>query len=186
MERRVLEFGGRRDVVAFADFGVLAGVLELHLADRLVLRESDQLRQFDQLRAAVWERRADRATDGFGDLVELAEDVFRLDLVAQVAKKILLARDTHEVRVGVPVAHVVERVFVAELLIAGLEIDARVVRFRGADVLVEVAVVDLDVRAAKRVDKADETPEVDVNNAVQAQFREDFALDRFGGQQTGL
>ena len=62
------------------------------------------------------------------------------------------------------VAHVGERVFVAELLIAGLEVDAREVRFAESEVLVEVAVVDVDVGAAERVDDSDEAREVDVDD----------------------
>ena len=122
----------------------------------LRLREGDQLGQFDQLAGGGVEGRADRVPDRFGDRVDLAELVAGRDLLAQVAQEVLLARDAHEVRVGVAVAHVVERVFVAELLVAGLQVDARVVRFGRADVLVVVAVVDVDVGAAERVDDPDE------------------------------
>jgi len=83
----------------------------------------------------------------------------------------------------VPVANVVEGVFVAELLVAGLQVDARVVGFGAADVLVVVAVVDVDVGAPERVDDFDETGEVDVDDPVQVQPREDFFLDRFRGEQ---
>ncbi len=117
-------------------------------------------------------------SDRLRDRFDLAELVRGVDLLAQVAQEVLLARDAHEVRVGVTVAHVVERVFVAQLLIAGLQVDARVVGFRRADVLVVVAVIDVDVRAAERVDDFDEAREVDVDDAVELQFREDFAFDR--------
>ena len=73
----------------------------------------------------------DRVTDGFGDRVELAELVARVDLLAQVAQEVLLAGHPHEVRVGVAVAHVVERVFVAQLLVAGLAGRCSCSRFRG-------------------------------------------------------
>ena len=89
----------------------------------------------------------------FATVSSCPQDVRRVDLLAQVAQEVLLAGDPHEVRVGVPVAHVVERVFVAELLVAGLEVDARVVGFGRADVLVVVAMVHLHVDAAERVDE---------------------------------
>ncbi len=75
--------------------------------------------------ADAWNGRRDRVPHRLGDGVDLAEHVFGGDLLAQVAQEVLLARHPHEVRVGVAVAHVVERVFVAELLVAGLQVDAR-------------------------------------------------------------
>ncbi len=122
----------------------------------------------------------------FRHRVELPEDVRRVDLLAQVAQEVLLAGDPHEVRVGVPVADVVERVFVAELLVARLEVDARVVAFGAADVLVVVAVVHHHVGAPERVHEADEACEVDVHDPVQLQRREHFPFDRFGRQQAAL
>ena len=107
------------------------------------------------------------------------------DLLAQVAHEVLLAGDADEVRVGVAVADVVERVFVAELLVAGLQVDAGVVGFGAADVLVVVAVVHVYVGAPERVHHFDEAREVDVDDPVQVQPREDFVLDRFGREQRG-
>ena len=69
-------------------------------------------------------RGVDRVADGLRDPVELRSSS-RVDLLAQVAQEVLLARDAHEVRVEVAEAHVGERVVVAELLVAGLEVDRR-------------------------------------------------------------
>ena len=106
---------------------------------------------------------------------------FRVDLLAQVAQEVLLARDAHEVRVEVAEAHVGERVVVAELLVAGLEVDGREVFADRA--AADVAVVDVHVGAAERVDHFDEALEVDVDDPVELQPGEHFALDRFGGER---
>ena len=75
------------------------------------------------------------------------------------------------------IAHVGEGVFVAELLIAGLEVDFGVVF--GADAVdVVVAVVDVDVDAAERVDHFDEALEGRVDDAVELDAEQ--VLDRFG------
>ena len=125
------------------------------------------------------DRARDRVADRFGDRVDLAD--FRGGLLAQGAQEVLLAGDAHEVRVGVPVAHVGERVFVAELLVARLEVDRReVFRERAA---AEIAVVDVHVGAAEGVHDPDEALEVDVDDRVERETREDFALDRFGREQ---
>ena len=110
---------------------------------------------------------------------------FGRDLLAQIAQEVLLAGDAHEVGVGVAVAHVGERVFVAELLVAGLEVDVGVVGFGGADVFVEVAVVDVDVDAAELVDEADEAGEGDVDDAVELEPGEHL-FDGLGGERGAL
>ena len=151
---------------------------EVDLAQRLGLREGDQLREFDQLVVGVVERRADRVADGLRDRVD-APDV-RGDLLAQVAQEVLLARDAHEVRVEVAEAHVGERVVVAELLVARLEVDGGEVFAERA--AADVAVVHVHVGAAERVDDFDEALEVDVDDPVELQSGEHFALDRFRGE----
>ena len=83
------------------------------------------------------------------------------------------------------VAHVVERVFVAQLLVAGLQVDAGVVGFGGADVFVEVAVVDVDVHAPQRVHHTDEAGEGDVDDPVEPQTRQHF-FDRLRGEVGAL
>ena len=123
----------------------------------------------------------DRAPDRLGNGVDLAEHVFGRDLLAQVAQEVLLARHAHEIRVFVAVAHVAQRVLVAQLLVAGLEVDFRVV-FGRRPVDVVVAVVDVHVHAAERVDHVDEAGEVHVHDAVQLQRGKHLVLDRFRGQ----
>ncbi len=77
----------------------------------------------------------------------------------------MLARGADEVGVGVAEAHVVQRVLAAELLVAGLQVDRRVVRLRAA-VVVEVAPVDVGVDAAEAVDGAAKAAEVHVDHVV--------------------
>src|SRR2546430_16119108 len=48
------------------------------------------------------------------------------ELLLRRANEHLLARDTEEVGVGVPVAHEVERLLAAQPLVTGLEVDRRV------------------------------------------------------------
>ena len=155
---------------------------ELDLAQRLALREADQFGEFEH---AVGRRaeagRDDRLADDFRDVFDLSEQVFGGDLLAQCAQEVLLARDAHEVRIAVAVAHVAERVVVTELLIARLQVDFRVV-FAAFAVDVQVAVVDVHVHAAERVDDLDEAREVDVDDPVDHEAREDFFLDRFRGE----
>ena len=112
------------------------------------------------------ERAHDRAPHGLGDRFQLAGDVDRGDLLSQVAYEVLLARHAHEVRVPVAVAHVAERVLVAELLVPGLEVDFGVV-FGADPVDVVVAVIDVDIHAAQRIDDVDEAREVDVDDSVE-------------------
>src|SRR5215208_1026958 len=75
-----------------------------------------------------------------------------------------------------------EGVEAAERLVSGLEVDLRVVVGRGPvhGVLVEVAMVDVDVDAADRVDRPGEAREVHVDQVVYMQAGE--LLDRLQGQ----
>ena len=91
----------------------------------------------------------------------------RRHLGACLAQEGLLARRADDVVVGVAVAREGERVEPAERLVAGLQVDLGVVGgARVGPVLVEVAVVDVDVDAADRVDGAGEAGEVDVHQVV--------------------
>ena len=179
----MLQGGRGGDVVAPVQHVVDVFGLELHLAQRLALGEADQLRQLQQDRGGGREVGADRVSDRPGDLVDFTE--FGRDLLTQVAQEVLLAGDAHEVGVGVAVAHVVERVFVAQLLVAGLQVDAGVVGFGGADVFVEVAVVDVDVHAPQRVHHADEAGERHVDDPVQFEAGQHF-FDRLRGEVGAL
>ena len=75
-----------------------------------------------------------------------------LDLRLERAHEHLLPRESVEIRVGVPVADVVERLVAGELLVARLEVDRRVAE--GAAAVVEVAPVDVEPDAADAVDDA--------------------------------
>ena len=100
---------------------------------------------------------------------------------AGVAEEVLLARGADEVGVGVAVAHVLQRLFAAEQLIAGLDVDFRILfGRREAVVRVVVAAVDVDVDAADRVDRADEAEVVDVDDVVDRQPGQ--FLDHLQGQ----
>ena len=68
-------------------------------------------------------------------------------------------------------AHEVQRLRAAELLVAGLEVDRRVVR-AGAGVVVEVAPVDVDVDALEPVDRAAEAAEVHVDDVVDVDVQQ--------------
>ena len=86
------------------------------------------------------------------------------------ADEVLLAGGADQVGVGVAVAHVLQRLFPAEQLVAGLDVDFRILfGGRQAGVGVVVAAVDVDVDAVDRVDRADEAEEVDVDDVVDRQ-----------------
>ena len=78
----------------------------------------------------------------------------------------MLTGGAHEVVVAVAVAHVVERVAAAQALVAGLDVDRRVVGGGGADVAVEVVAVDVGVDAVEPVHERAEAGEVDVDHVV--------------------
>ena len=109
------------------------------------------------------------------------DQVLDRDLLAGGADEVLLAGGADEVGVGVAVAHVLQRFFAAEQLVAGLDVDFRVLLGgRHAGVGVVVAAVDVDVDAADRVDGADEAEEVDVDDVVDRQPGQ--LLDHLQGQ----
>ena len=97
------------------------------------------------------------------------------------AEEVLLARGADQVGVGVAVAHVLQRLFAAEQLVAGLDVDFGIFfGGRDADVRVVVAAVDVDVDAVDRVDGADEAEVVDVDDVVDRQPGQ--FLDHLQGQ----
>ena len=101
-------------------------------------------------------------------LLAVLEELHWRHLGPGLAQERLLAGGTNDVVVGVAVARERERVKPAERLVAGLQVDLRVVLGRAGvgSVLVVVAVVDVDVDAADRVDGPGETGEVDVDQMV--------------------
>ena len=101
-------------------------------------------------------------------LVLVVEQLAHPDLLLELAHEVLLARGAHVVRVGVAKAHVVERLLVAQLLIAGLDVDRGVAGVGGH----VVATVDVRVDAAHRVHGALEAAEVDVDDVVDLDAQE--------------
>ncbi len=95
-------------------------VLNLTWRRGLVCEKAISLASSISSLADEWKVDADRVPHRFGDRIDLPELVAGRDLLAQVAQEVLLARDAHEVGVGVAVADVVEGVFITELLVAGL------------------------------------------------------------------
>jgi hypothetical protein len=94
------------------------------------------------------------------------------DLLPHRRDEGLLAREAEEVRVGVAEADEVERLLAAQVLVARLEVDVRVVRRGRAGVLVVVAPVDVDPDAAELVHDADEPEKVDADQVVDRQVRQ--------------
>ncbi len=79
----------------------------------------------------------------------------------------LLARDAVEIRVGVAVAHEVERLLAVELLVAGLEVDRR--EAARPALCIEVAAIDVGVDAAELVHEELEAVEVDGDQVVDGE-----------------
>jgi hypothetical protein len=98
------------------------------------------------------------------------------NLLLERAHERLLARDAREVRVGVPEADEVECLLAGQLLVAGLQIDVRVVVVGRTRVLVVVATVDIQPDPTKRVDDLLEAMEVDGDQVVDREPRQ--VLDR--------
>jgi hypothetical protein len=71
--------------------------------------------------------------------VAVAEQRLDPELRARLAQELVLAGGADEVVVSVAIADVVERVAPAQALVAGLDVDRRVVGGGGPDVAVEVA-----------------------------------------------
>ena len=107
-------------------------------------------------------------------VVDVEQQLLRVDLLARLAEEVLLARRADEVGVLVAVADVLERVVAAEALVAGLDVDLRVLveRRRGERVVVEVVAVDVEVDAVDRVDGVGEPVEVDVDDVVDVEVGE--------------
>jgi hypothetical protein len=82
------------------------------------------------------------------------------------------------------VANVGERVETAKRLVAGLEIDLRVVVDRGQShgVLVVVALVDVDIDATDCVHRSGEPGEIDVDEVVDLDSRPEQLLNGAQGQ----
>ena len=122
----------------------------MDLADRVLGGRERELEQPQDVRAA--------ADVGVGVLAEDVEQVVAAleqlrdpDLLLELPQELLLARGADDVGVLVPVADVVERILAADLLVARLQVDRRVVGLVSR-VVVEVAPVDVDVGAAELVD----------------------------------
>src|SRR4029077_16511078 len=101
---------------------------EVDLADR-VLRGLERELEQAQDRGCVGARdvRLRVAAEDPQELLAVAEDPPEPDLLLGRREERLLARRADEVVVEVPVADVVERVAAAELLVARVEVDRRVV-----------------------------------------------------------
>jgi hypothetical protein len=116
-----------------------------------------------QLRVA-----ADADLDVLGDRLDHPRQVERpgagTDLILERAQEELLARNAVQVGVGVAIAHEVERLVAAELLVAGEEVDRGVAEVAAA--VVEVPPVDVDPDAAEGVDELVEAAEVDRDQIV--------------------
>ena len=161
--------------VAGAEFG-----REVNLVDRRAARGDEEFEHVDH-RFGV----ADVGRRVFGEDVEQVvaaeHQVLHRHPLAGGADEVLLAGGANEVGVGVPVAHVLQRLFAAEQLVAGLDVDFGIF-FGGFRVRVVVAPVDVDVDAIDRIDGADEAEEVDVDHVVDRQTGQflDHAQGQFG------
>ena len=154
----------------------------MDLLDRVPVGEGDEVEQVLQpvgrvqvvVGLRVWCRRSCSSVSWLA--IRLPDAV----LVLGPADEVLLARVADEVGVGVAEAHErPARLVAAQLLVAGLDVDARVVGQRG---VVVVAVIDVGVDAADRVDQILEAAEVDVEDVVDLQLREDLLLERLDQQ----
>ena len=111
----------------------------------------------------------DRRDDG-RDLGDVGE---ARDLLLHRLHELLLASVSVQVRVGVPVAHEVERRRPVELLVARVQVDLRVpLQPVEARVVVEVALVDVDIDPAELIHDLLEAPEVDGDQVVDLDSRQ--------------
>ena len=122
----------------------------MDLADRVLGGRERELEQPQHVRAAADVGVRVLAED-VEQVVAALEQLRDPDLLLELPEELLLARRAHDVGVLVAVADVVERVLAADLLVALLQVDRRVVG-PVSRVVVEVAAVDVDVRAAELVD----------------------------------
>jgi hypothetical protein len=142
---------------------------EAHLGDRVLRRLDGELDEPEDLGvAAAGEVRLRVAPEDRQQLATILPQLTDPDLGLELAQEVLLARGAHEVVVEMAEAYVVQRVLAAHSLVAGLQIDRRVLLVGGDGriVVVEVAPVDIGVHAAQAVDPALEAAEVDVEDVV--------------------
>ena len=160
---------------------------EAHLADRVPRGLEGELEQAQDGRVRV-QVGVGVAPEDPQQLLAVAEQPPEPDLVLGLAQEVLLARRAHEVVVGVAEAHVVQGLRAAQLLVAGGDVDLRVLRAdRQARVGVVVALVDVDVDAAQAVDGALEAPEVHVDDVVDRDVQQVAdGLDRQRGTAVGV
>ena len=153
---------GRRRHVARADLGA-----EVDLLDRVLRRLVGELDEPEDGPLVGDVRDRVLAEDAQQRLAR-AEELADAELVLGLAEEVLLARGPDEVVVEVAVADVVQGVGAAELLVAGRDVDRRVVRPApvGRAVVVEVAPVDVGVHAAEPVDRPAKAAEVHVDDVV--------------------
>ena len=120
-------------------------------------------------------------------LVAVAEQLRDAELCAGLAQEVVLAGGADEVVVTVAVADVIQRVTPAQALVAGLDVDRRVVGGHGADVAVEVVAVDVGVHAVEPVHERAEAGEVDVDDVVDPDPEHVLQrLDRERGTAVGV
>ena len=148
--------------------------LEVNLADRVRGRRDHEVEQPQHRLRRPDVGLCDVAED-LDELVALVDQLRDADLRLDLAEEVLLARRADEVVVVVAVADVVERVLAADLLVAGLDVDVRVVLC-----LVVVGAIDVGEDTAERVDRALEPAEVDRDHVVDREPRD--LLDRLEGQ----
>ncbi len=151
---------GRDELEVRVRLEVLETRLEEVAARQLVDEpaEREQRVEVDLLLAARAD--GDRLGDRRDDRGQLRDVRTRRELLLHALHERLLARVAEEVVVGVAEAHERERLAAAEPLVAGLEVDGRVV-LAEARVVVEVAPVDVQEDAVQVVHGLDEPGEVD-------------------------
>ena len=106
------------------------------------------------------------------DLRQLERVEVSRDLVAQGTQELLLPGEPVEVGIGVPEADELECAATRQALVAGRQVDVRVVGRRRADVLVVVAAVDVEPDPAEVVDDLLEPVEVDRDQVVDPEPRQ--------------
>ena len=157
--------GGADRVRARVHVGGADGGGERDLLDRLAARVDGELDEREHLLGAA-DVGAGVLAERLQQLVAVAEQVRDAELRAGLAQEVVLTGGADEVVVAVAVAHVVQRVAAAQALVAGLDVDRRVVGGGGADVAVEVVAVDVGVDAVEPVHERAEAGEVDVDHVV--------------------
>ena len=157
--------GGVERVRAGVDVGAADRGGERNLLDRLARAVDGELDEREHLLGAA-DVGAGVLAERLQQLVAVAQQLRDAELRAGLAQEVVLAGGADEVVVAVAVADVVQRVAAAQALVAGLDVDRRVVGGRGADVAVEVVAVDVGVHAVEPVHERAEAGEVDVDDVV--------------------